>query len=206
MTWNRMTARTFRWRFVSLLALLMGLAAPSAARADFLTSLSGKAVPSSSGDFFTYTYVVTNLSGSTDVFGALNVNVAPSANVSDIMGPTGWLGFFDQTDSLVQWVSPGLTSGLLPGSSGTFSFVSPLAPVSQDYLAFGFSSGGIDTNTGTTVGPGVAVPEPGSFVLLSVGCLLLLLRARLPGRADSGRAGLDHGPLSCPYSGRKGAF
>jgi hypothetical protein len=160
------------------LALFLVLIVPPVARADLITSVSGEAVQSPSG-LYTYTYVVNNLSGSTDVFGAFNVNVAPSANLSAITGPADWLSFFDQTDSLVQWVSPGLTSGLLPGSSGTFSFESPLAPVTQNYEAFGFSSAGIDTNFGTTVGPGVTtVPEPGGVILFSIGCLLLLLRSR----------------------------
>jgi hypothetical protein len=154
----------------------LGLVIPARAQATFLTSLSGEAVQNPSDGLYTYTYLVTNLSASTDTFGALNVNVSPSAGVLSIAGPDGWLSSFDTADSLVQWFSPGPTSDISPGSSGAFSFVSPLPPVAQDYLAIGFSDVGIDFNPRTTVGPGVVttVPEPSTLTLLGVaaaGCL-----------------------------------
>jgi hypothetical protein len=150
------------------LALFLAFGTPSALRAGFMTSLSEQA--NLSGGLYTYTYTVSNLAASTDTLGGFKVNVDPSASVSSITAPTNWLSFFDTTNNLVEWVSPGSATDLQPNSVGVFSFVSSLPPVPQDYLAVGFSDIGIDFNTGTTLGPGLStVAEPSSVTLLAIG-------------------------------------
>src|SRR5690242_12948739 len=105
------------------LALLTILSASVAVRADFMTSLSGQAVFDSSQNVYSYIYTVTNLPGSTDTLGGLIVNVSPTADVSDIVGPGGWQSTFDTADALVLWVSPDASTDILPGSFDTFSFL-----------------------------------------------------------------------------------
>jgi hypothetical protein len=95
---------------------------------------------------------------------------------------------------VMEWVSPGPSTDILPGFSGTFSFLSPLPPVSQNYLAIGFSDTGIDFNRGTTVGPGsagTAVPEPPTFLLFSSALPGLIWYGwrRRADRSDCGRTG-----------------
>jgi hypothetical protein len=158
----------------------MALATPVVARADLITSISGHAVQDPATGVYTYTYTAANLPGSTDTLGGLTVNVDPLADVSGITGPAGWQSFIDPADGLVLWASPDPSTDILPGSFDLFSFLSPLPPVSQDYLAIGFSDIGIDFNTGTTVGPGVppapavAVPEPGSLLVFGAGIAALI--------------------------------
>jgi hypothetical protein len=163
----------YRWA----LALVLTFVAPVFAKADFLTSLTAQAIQEPSGQF-AYTYSVTNLPNSTDTFGGFTVNVDPLALISGIEGPTGWDSSIDTSNNLVAWTSSSPSTDILPGLSGTFSFFSPLPPISQNFLAIGFSDAGIDFNSGTTIGPGPlssnAVPEPTSLTLLALGSLSLL--------------------------------
>jgi hypothetical protein len=82
------------------------------------------------------------------------------------------------------WESSDLSTDLLPGQSGIFSFESLLAPTQQPYLVSGFDSTGtnFDTNSGNIASPGIAsVPEPGGLLLLGIGALgvLTILARRL---------------------------
>jgi hypothetical protein len=169
-------------------AIPLAMASPAFVRADFITAVSPQ-VTSGQGDEYVYSYMVTNLLASTDAFASLNVNVDTGAGVTDITGPVGWLGFFFPTDGLVQWVSTGPATDILPGSVGLFSFISPLPPTSQNYLAIGVFDGGLEFATGTTPGPGLAppaaVPAPSGIALLSTGLLLLFARQQIKRRPSA---------------------
>ncbi len=189
-----------RSRIIKTLALVALMAAPAAGRADFLTSLSGQAVFDPSQGLYSYTYTVTDLPDSTDTLGGLTVDVDPSADVSDLTGPAGWQSSFDAADALVLWVSPDPSTDIPPGSLGTFSFLSPLPPTSQDYLAIGFSDVGIDFGAGSTVGPGApasTVPEPPGIGPLSLG-VLALAAARIR-RPKAGGVSNRRGPRRRPW-------
>ncbi|QEH35196.1 hypothetical protein OJF2_37430 [Aquisphaera giovannonii] len=144
--------------------ILALLAVATPARADFLATLDVATTPEAGGlTLYQYTLSVDPTSDQPAVLLILNVDAA--ADLTSISGPTGWEVDYVPGDTGVSWLSPGPDTDLQPGRSAVLSFLSPLGPGDQTYLAFGL---GFASVTGSIAGPtaAAAVPEPPSLGLL----------------------------------------
>jgi hypothetical protein len=123
---------------------------------------------------FSYDYTITN----TEPFGIIQVQLTLPVDPTSVSAPTDWVfnTFSSGSDTIVQWASETaeISSG---GSLSGFIIESPFGPVS---VAFEVTDTELNTSSGTTQGPGSAIPEPATFTLtaLSFGALPLIRRWR----------------------------
>ena len=126
---------------------------PSSARADLVTKLevSTKAV---SGGLTEYDYTLSDLPSSTVTASSFFVAVDTTANLTMLSAPTGWDISYATGDLAVAFTSPDPSVDILVGSSGGFSFDSPLPPVLAPYEV-----AGIDANFNFVMNDGVILMQ-----------------------------------------------
>jgi hypothetical protein len=161
----------------SLICLLILTVTPSRAEV-IITSVSDQ-VTILPGGLVQYNYTLTNQPTSTLPAVLFNLNVDTKADLKAIKSGAGWTTTYSPGAGFIEWDSPGPFTDLVPGSSGTFSFVSPLGPSDQSFFVVGLNDQGIDFNSGTTSAPGstAAVPEPSSLAMWGIGVLGLVAAA-----------------------------
>jgi hypothetical protein len=169
------------FRLPLAVALVVMAASGQSARAGLLTTLdvSTKAVP---GGLTEYDYTLSNLPASTVTASSFFVAVETTADLTMLTAPSGWDISYATGDLAVAFTSPDPSVDILPGSSGLFSFDSPVTPNLAAYQV-----AGIDANGNFVVNNGVilsaSVPEPATAALLAVGVLGVLgLQYRLKRR------------------------
>jgi lipopolysaccharide/colanic/teichoic acid biosynthesis glycosyltransferase len=172
-------------RSIGLAVFALGLlaAASRPAYAGSLVLSVNDAVSKTTDQEFLYQYTVTNQGQSTDLeaFSFL-LNVAPDSSLSAISGPPGWDLTYSSGDPVVSWDSPSPVFDLLPGATVQYSFLSPLGPGPQDFIALGSDATAtvFGDAQGTVLGPS-AVPEPSTLTLSLLGLFVLgALHLRLP--------------------------
>jgi len=177
----------FRGFCLPLATALLAIAATAdCARAGMLTTLSvsTKAV---AGGLTEYDYTLSNLSASTVDASFLFIAVDTTANLTALTAAPGWDISYATGDQAVAFTSPDPSVDIVPGSTGSFSFDSPLLPFLADYQAAGIDgNGNFVTNDGVILSANV--PEPASAVLLAAGALGMLVFHRRSKRARAARA------------------
>ncbi|MHB9066001.1 MAG: PEP-CTERM sorting domain-containing protein [Pirellulaceae bacterium] len=157
-------------------ALLLGtciatlnLCAAWEAQANLITSVSMNVTPDAGG-LNRYEYLVTNEIDSTLGVFQFVLNIAPESELQSLVGPVDWQLVYTAGDSEVNWYSFSPDTDVLPGQVASFAFSSSLPPIAQQYLVAGIDEviGELETNVGSTLGPGVPVPEPSTLVLWSL--------------------------------------
>ncbi len=139
------------------------------------------------GGLTEYDYTLSNLSASTINASFLFIAVDTTANLTALSGPTGWDISYATGDVAVGFTSPDASVDILPGSSGVFSFDSPLPPDLASYQVAGIdASGDFLTNDGVILS--ASVPEPASALPLAAGFLGMLIARRVSKRNRSPRA------------------
>lgn len=127
---------------------------------------------------YTYSYSVMN-NGPTFDLAIVNVPVASGGNLMNLTSPSGFTISFDPGPGIVSFLEDsdaGTLPTFSPGSTrGLFSFTSPLAPASVTFDAL--DAGG-NSFMGTTSGPTVLIPEPGTLSLLGAALMAPALLAR----------------------------
>jgi hypothetical protein len=133
-------------------------------------TLSATATPQADATFF-YQYDLSVSPSSTLGASSLALGVSSDADPTSLTGPDGWDALFSALDGLILFQSPDSSFDINPGSSGLFSFFSPIGPGLSPYTVFGIddASGAFEERSGSVLGP--AVPEPSSLVLLCSGAL-----------------------------------
>ena len=168
-------------RAVRLAAAATFLAAWSAfgaepSRAAFVTQVTPVVTPIAGGRY-SYTYTVTNTPLSTVDLGAFYVGVTDDANLDSITEPAGFLPIYTPGFETIEFASTDASTDITPGSSGTFSFTSPLAPALTAYANQSYDDGSFDS--GTTLAPNSSpVPEPATACSAALGGVWLLGRRR----------------------------
>ena len=166
-------------RLAPIWALVIAVAAigVSTARGEQVTSLD-VAISPTTGGLMRYDYTLTNDASSTVPAASLFIVVGMDADLSALVGPTGWDIGYSAGDTAVAFTSPDATFDIAPGSVGLFSFLSPLKPLAAPFLIRGFDdNGSIFETTGTILSPSV-VPEPSSLALSAMGLIGLLALSR----------------------------
>ncbi len=137
------------FRLPLAVALVVMAASGQSARAGLLTTLdvSTKAVP---GGLTEYDYTLSNLPASTVTASSFFVAVETTADLTMLTAPSGWDISYATGDLAVAFTSPDPGVDILPGSSGFFSFDSPVSPNLAAYQVIG-----IDTNGNFVVNNGV---------------------------------------------------
>jgi PEP-CTERM motif len=168
--------RSYRSICIALFAMILVAGVAQSARGDFVTSLT-VSVTQQPGGLFEYDYTLKDEAASDLPVFQLSLNVAPSANLSSLAGPSGWDVVYNPGDIQVLWSSEDSSTDILPENIGLFSFSSAGAASLQDYLIAGISDSppDLETNSGQILGPGVSsVPEPSALILLGVGVLAVI--------------------------------
>jgi hypothetical protein len=118
--------------------------------------------------------------------------VDPAANIQPLgLYPEDWDVLYNPGDPSIAWVPDEFSSYLPPGSTSTFSFLSELPPVQQDYVLFGLDDSGQNDGmvTGQVIGPG-SVPEPKGTTELESGAIAIgcfaIFRQQRKARASKG--------------------
>jgi hypothetical protein len=171
---------------LTLLTFFLGAAS---VRGDFHIALRVEETSEANG-LFRYEYTLTNLADSSIPASSFALDVAPSAELQSLQGPSGWDITYSIGDSQALWLSRDTPFDLLPGDNALFSFTSPLNAVPQGFLVVGIDPATfeISTSEAQIAGPGVrAVSEPMSITLVGLGGLHLLGYASRRRR----RAGLE---------------
>lgn len=143
--------------------------------AGLITSLSVEVSPGAGGQF-RYDYTLTNESTSDLPVIGFALDIAATADLTNLIGPSGWNVSYSTGDTVISWESPDPSTDLLPGFGAVFSFLSPLEPGLSDYLILGLdeNTGRFETNFGQIAGPGPSIstiPEPSSILLACIGLL-----------------------------------
>jgi hypothetical protein len=143
------------------------------ARAGFVAAVTAEVSTTSTGAYH-YQYTLTNDASSTLAAFDVLLNVSPFANLQVVTPPDGWFSAYAPGDTSIYFLSVDPATDLAPGNATTFSFVSDLAPLAQEYSTSGVNSTTFefDTLTGTVLSPGLgvaAVPAPSTGVLALVG-------------------------------------
>ena len=165
--------------FPLAIALAALAAGAQSARAGLVTSLTVSTTPVAGG-LTEYDYTLTNLPSSTVTASFFFVAVDATANLTSAWTrPSDWDISYATGDMAVGFTSPDPSVDIVPGSSGHFSFDSPLLPIQAPYEVAGIdANSNFVTNSGTVLS--ASVPEPASVVLLTVGVLgMLVVRRRL---------------------------
>jgi len=197
---------TTRGRAIALhVALMLWLCDPGSAWAGFVTSLSSS-VTETTDHLYQYTYTLTGESQSTISAYSFALAVDDNANLQTITGPSDWSPSYSQGATTITW-STG--TGLAPGNSAIFSFISGEPPVSSSYQLIGFDPTNFQfyTNPGSTSSPGIAsIPEPSSLILAAMGTICMIAcgmyrrrisRLSIQAQGSSGRVDLGGCPPRC---------
>ena len=150
--------------FCAILALACG---PAAARAGFDISVTATESKLANG-YYLYSYAVVDLPTSTVAVTEFNIAVYDPIGLTSIKSPSDFFAFYNPGDLIVTFDT--FDDGILPGSSGTFSFWSTSAPGLVPYLVRGLDSSSFTAPgvSGTIIGP---VPEPSSLLLCGLGAV-----------------------------------
>ncbi len=178
--------RSSLWQAVFFGAILALFSGFGTARADFLATETSMVTPIIGGEFL-YSYTVTVSANSTVYASEFDLSLPGTIDTNSIINPSNFTSVYSPGDSMVgssisfYAVDNGTNnSGISPGSSGTFSFLSVNAPTMGAYQALGFDQNlGILTLQGSAVVP--SVPEPSSLLMSGFslcGALGLFVRSR----------------------------
>src|SRR5207249_3202690 len=145
---------------IGLAILFTGFGSAGPAHAGFTTTLTASSVTEPDGTFL-YEYLLTNMSESGLNAVSLLLSISDFANLGSITGTSGWDVTYSPGDPAISWEATDVAFGLPPGSSASFSFISPLGPALSDYFVVGIDDMGtiIEFNQGQIAGPG-ANPVP----------------------------------------------
>ena len=169
-------------------AAWLGLAGSAPVRGAFDATLAETTTFDSATNNFLYQYTITNNADSTLPVSSVFLSVDPTANLSAIVGPTGFDVSYkpgDPTtgapgDPSINFTSPSSAVDIQPGKTDTFSFESPERGIQQPYAFQSLDSTGAfagQTPDGlTALSP---VPEPASLLLVALGGLGMLGYGRL---------------------------
>ncbi len=158
------------------------------ARGGFVSSLS-TTVGQQVGGLYRYDYTLADDAASTLSVVDFTLAVSTSSTLSALVAPSGWLITYATGDSSVDFASPDALTDITPGTSGAFSFLSPLPPspggydilgLNEDTFELGLIQGNIASPTTSTV------PEPSGLVLLGTGTLGLIGYSRRRRKALQG--------------------
>jgi PEP-CTERM motif len=166
-------------------ALLAIAASGHPVHAGLITTLevTTKAV---AGGLTEYDYTLSDLSASTVNVSFLFIAVDTTASLTALSAPVGWDISYATGDLAVGFTSPDPSVDIVPGSSGAFSFDSPLRPSPASYQVAGIdASGNFLTNDGMILT--ASVPEPASALLLTAGVLGMLVARRRSKRTRPAR-------------------
>jgi hypothetical protein len=154
-------------------ALLIVAFGSSPSEAGLVTTVTPTVTPQVGGTFL-YSYQVANDSISTVGVAEFDLAVSVQSNLTSLSAPMGFLSLYTTGDAFVQFLSTDSSFDIAPGSSGSFSFNSPLGPVLEPDLTAGFdsTSGTRFQNPGSTLAP-AAAPEPSTLVLFAMGSIVL---------------------------------
>lgn len=160
----------------SWLLMVLTLALVPQVSAEFIVSVAPTTQLVDSG-LTRYSYTINNEASSTQAFIQFQIVVAPGAAPQMLTGPMDWHILFDNKFDIITWTSQQPSTDILPGGTGTFSFVSPFGPGTQEYAAFGFDEVTRDGNVvfGETISPTfspAAVPEPAALTSGLIGVVL----------------------------------
>lgn len=149
------------------------------AGADFMPTVTVDISPVS-GDLTRYVYTVTNNPESDLYVDSFYIDLAPEADLSNIMGPQEWDITYSSGDRQIVWSTSDLLNyyPIPPGSTETFSFESSLQPEIRYFLVNGIDFDLVNSSTaqGAILAPSInSVPEPGSLTLCFTGVLLIAL-------------------------------
>jgi hypothetical protein len=162
------------WKLgVAAVVTTLPLCAPAGeARGALITDLSVK-VTAGSGGLFRYDYTLKDDPASTLGASQLFLAVSPGAALTAVSGPAGWDVFYSAGDPDVSFLSSAASTDIAPGSSGSFSLTSAVAPAAGASLVRGFdlATGALGQNAGTVLTPS-AVPEPPGLVLAGLAAAL----------------------------------
>jgi hypothetical protein len=160
------------FRAAAVLAVLAALA--PRAGAGFVVTVTADVSQTPSGPY-RYAYTLANDAASTLSAFDFLLDVSPLADLQSITTPPGWFPAYVAGDTSLYVLSLTPATDLAPGTSATFSFLSPLAPGAQAYAISGLNptTFDFDTQYGTvlspTVSPVTTVPAPPSAVLALAG-------------------------------------
>lgn len=116
-------------------AITLAAAAPSWAQLDLELFVD---VTSAPDGMFKYEYLLENFFTSSVDVNTFVLDVGDDADITEMMGPEGWEGDFDPSEATfeVAWVTDPEDGefNIGAGQTGTFSFLSPLAPATFDYF------------------------------------------------------------------------
>ena len=147
--------------FLIAVALLASAASAHTARGDLITTLevSTKAV---AGGLTEFDYTLSDLSASTVTASSFFVAADFTANLTALSGAGVGTFRMPLATCAVAFTSPDPSVDILPGSSGVFSFESPLPPILAPFEVAGIdSNGNFDVNDGS-IFEAASVPEPAS--------------------------------------------
>ncbi len=172
-------------RMVLLGAVFALVSSFAPARAAFIATETSSVTPI--GGEFLYSYTVNVGAASTAYASELDLALGGTIDAGSIINPSNFTSVYSPGDS---FSGPSISfyavdngtnnSGISPGSSGTFSFLSVNTPTSGAYQALGIdSTAGIVTIQGLASVP--SVPEPSSLLMSGFsicGALGLFVRSR----------------------------
>ncbi len=144
---------------------------PASARAGFVASLSATVTPEAGGSFL-YAYAINVSPSGTVAASEFDLSLPAPIDPTSIIMPTDFFSFYNYGDPDISFIA--LDAGILPGSSGTFSFMSTYGPGPVDSLVRGLdmSTYNVDDLSGTVSGPvSVSVPEPSSWLMAATAAL-----------------------------------
>jgi hypothetical protein len=119
------------------LMVISCLCCSSAAHADLLVNLVSRLSydRQESNTNITYSYELDNPQSNTLPVAEFAIAISRNADLTQILGPTGWTITYKPGDPVVDWTSPNPTMDLMPGSRLAFSFISQVPSGSQPYVA-----------------------------------------------------------------------